>query len=147
MIVLTIVTFGFYYPVWILRRRTAFNGLSSPRKIRRWPFLILVAFLVLDFVVAVASAGAPIEQTIGTTGAVLLTLTRLAIGILMIVQCFFMKDILEDHLSDPAGDVADRFFAETVQLSGVMTVLFQIYYLQYAINQHIAVRSEDRRGE
>lgn len=142
MIVLTLVTLGFYYPAWFLRRRAAFNRLSSPRKLPVWPFLILVAFTILDVVVAMASAGTSVEQTVGTTGAWLLTLTRLAIGILMVVQCFVAKDILEDHLAGEGEDVRSRFSAEIVQLSGVMTVLFQIYYLQHAINRHLAGRSE-----
>lgn len=137
MIVFTIVTFGLYYPIWFLRRRAALNRLDSPRKLQSWPFLIFIAFFVLQFIVGVASGSAPVEQTVGTVGSLLLTLAQLGVGILMLVQCFFTKDILEDHLAGPEDTVPNPLFVERVQLSGVMTFLFQIFYLQYTINRHI----------
>src|ERR1700704_3187925 len=90
MIVLSIVTFGLYYPIWFLRRRAALNRLDSPRKLRRWPFVIFLAFFVLQFIVGLASGSAPPEQTIGAGASLLLTFLQLAIGILMVVQCFFI---------------------------------------------------------
>ena len=54
----------------------------------------------------------------------------------MLVQCFKIKDMLEDHLA--ADDEGSRMFsAERVQLSGLMTFFFQIFYLQHAINRYI----------
>ena len=127
MIVLTILTLGLYYPVWFLRRRAALNRLESPRKLQLWPFLIFLAFWLLQIVIVIASGPESPEQTIGAGASLLLRLSRLAVGILMVVQCFFIKDILEDHLAGP----------EAVTLSGLMTFFFQIYYLQYAINRHV----------
>jgi hypothetical protein len=138
MIVLTILTFGLYYPIWFLRRRAALNRLNSPRKLRRWPFLISVAFFVLQFMVGIASGSAPPEQTIGAGATLFLNLFQLAVGILMIVQCFFTKDILEDHLVGPEDNVSPSMFVERVKLSGLMTFFFQIFYLQYVINRYIA---------
>src|SRR6266566_1911660 len=84
MIVLTVVTFGLYYPIWFLRRRAALNRLDSPRKLPRWPFLLFLAFFVLQFIVSIASGSAPPEQTIGSGAALLLSLAQLAVGILMV---------------------------------------------------------------
>ena len=137
MIVLTIITFGLYYPIWFLRRRAALNGMDSPRKLRVWPFLIFIAFFVLQFTVGVASGPGPVEQTIGTGGSLLLSLAQLAVGILMLVQCFFAKDILEDHLAGPEDNVPNPLLVEKVKLSGLMTFFFQIFYLQYVINREI----------
>lgn len=138
MVVLTLVTFGLYYPLWFLRRRAALNRLDSPRKLQRWPFLIFLAFLLLQFVIVVASGSDSPEQVIGAGGSLLLRFCRLAVGLLMVVQCFFIKDILEDHLAGPEDNVASPIRFDTVRLSGLMTLFFQIFYLQHVINRHIA---------
>ena len=56
----------------------------------------------------------------------------------MVVQCFFTKDILEDHFASPGDQVTTPLFADAYRLSGVMTFIFQIFYLQYAINRYLA---------
>jgi hypothetical protein len=138
MIVFAVVTFGLYYAIWFLRRRAALNRLDSPRKLGRWPFLIFIAFFVFQFVVGIASGSAPLEQTIGAGGSLLLSLVQLAVGILMVVQCFFAKDILEDHLAGPEDNLSSSILVDRVKLSGLMTFFFQVFYLQYVINRHIA---------
>jgi hypothetical protein len=138
MIVFAVVTFGLYYAIWFLRRRAALNRLDSPRKLGRWPFLIFIAFVVFQFVVNIASGSAPLEQTIGAGGSLLLSLFQLAVGIMMVVQCFFAKDILEDHLAGPEDNLSSSILVDRVKLSGLMTFFFQVFYLQYVINRHIA---------
>jgi hypothetical protein len=55
----------------------------------------------------------------------------------MIVQCFVIKDIIEDHAQGP-GDPTERgLFTPPVKLSGLMTFFFSIFYLQYAINKYV----------
>jgi uncharacterized protein DUF4234 len=142
MIVLTIITFGLYYPIWFFRRRGALNRLNSPRKLRLWPLMTFCALTVVDFVVVFVSAPEPPEQTIGAAATRVLGLVRLAVGILMVFQCFIIKDILEDHLAGPEDDVSRSLFVERVKLSGLMTFFFQIYYLQYAINRYVAAPTE-----
>lgn len=137
MIVLAIVTFGLYYPIWFLRRPGALNRLDSPRKLRRWPFAVFIAFVVLQFIVDLVSAPGRPEQTIGEGAALLLSLAQLAVGILMVVECFFIKDILEDHLLGPEDTISSSILIDRVKLSGLMTFFFQIFYLQYVINRHI----------
>ena len=138
MIVLTVVTFGLYYPAWFLRRRAALNRLDSPRKLQLWPFLIFLAFWLLQVIIAIASGSESPEQTLGAGASLFLRLARLAVGILMVAQCFFIKDILEDHLAGPEDNVSSSILLGRVSLSGLMTFFFQIFYLQYAINRHIA---------
>ena len=87
MILLTIVTFGLYVPIWFLRRRAALNRLDSPRKLRLWPFVIAVTWSVFDFIVGIAAGSAPLAQAIGEGAAV--HFGRFAVGILMLVQSFF----------------------------------------------------------
>jgi hypothetical protein len=137
MILLSIVTLGLYYPIWFLRRRAALNQLDSPRKLRRWPFVASIVWFVCQFMIGVATASAPIARTMGPGAALLINLVQLAVGILMVVQCFFTKDILEDHLAGPGDHIPSPLSVETVKLSGLLTFFFQILYLQYAINRHI----------
>ncbi len=137
MVLLTIVTFGFYCPVWFLRRRPGLNALDSPRKVPAWPFLLLLALMAVQVLVGFAAAGRLPEQVIGAGPALTLRLARLAIGILVLIQCFRIKDILEDHLAGPEGSQPAMLMATRVQLSGLMTFLFTIFYLQYVINRDL----------
>jgi uncharacterized protein DUF4234 len=145
MIVLAVVTFGLYYPIWFLRRRAALNGLDSPRKLQRWPFLLFLAFVALQFIVSIASGSEPLEQTIGAGASLLLDLMQLAVAVLMVVQCFLIKDILEDHLAGPEDKLSSSISSDTVKLSALMTFFFQIFYLQHVINRDIVGR-DLRRG-
>ena len=77
MIVLSIVTFGLYYPIWFFRRREALNRLNSPRKLRLWPLTVFCTMTVVNAVVVIASSPAPPAQTIGAAAATLLALARL----------------------------------------------------------------------
>ena len=142
MIAFTIVTFGLYISIWFFRRRGALNRLNSPRKLQLWPLIIFCTVTVVDVVVNIASGSAPPAEIIGAGAASLLGLARLAAGIVMLVQCFFTKDILEDHLAGPEDDVSDSLFVERVKLSGLMTFFFQIFYLQYIINRYLADPAE-----
>ena len=137
MIVLTFVTLGLYYPIWFLRRRGALNRLDSPRKLRLWPFVIFIALFVLQFIVRLVSAPGRPERIIGEGPALLLSLARLAVGILMVVQCFFIKNILEDHLLGPEGTNSSSILVHSVKLSGLMTFFFTTFYLQYVINRDV----------
>jgi len=137
MILLSLVTLGVYYPIWFLRRRAAFNRLDSPRKLQQWPFVVALVWFVFVFGLGIANGLAAPGKAIGDGTALLVMIVRLAVGILMVVQSFFIKDILEDHFAGPGDHVGNPMFADTVKLSGVLTFLFQIYYLQYAINRYL----------
>jgi hypothetical protein len=137
MLLFTVLTLGLYVPIWFLRRRTALNALDSPKKLESWPFVAFLGVQLLALAIDVAAAPSPPARLIGPGPALLLTLLRLGVSILMIVLCFRTRDILEDHLTpDPAGELVH--FSQRVQLSGLMTFFFSIYYLQYTINRHVA---------
>jgi len=138
MIVFTLVTLGMYYPIWFFRRRRALNSLNSSRKLRLWPLLAFCVVYALEFAVGFASGEGSPEQTIGPSAVKLLDLLQLIVGIFMLFQCFIIKDILEDHLTEPEDPAARRLFVERVKLSGLLTFFFGIFYLQYVINRDIA---------
>ena len=134
MIVLALVTFGFYFPAWYLRRRAALNALASPRKLPLWPFLVLIAYFVLGLVVAIATSDTPADPLQGED--LTLLIVRFAVGIMMILQNFRVKDILEDHLSTSDPEMP-AFANQAVSLSGVLTFIFGPFYLQHAINSNL----------
>ena len=139
MVLLVIVTFGFYYPAWFLVRRAALNRLDSPRKLHRWPFVTNVIVFSIIFVLGVIAGAKGLrsyEELIGSGPSVFLSLIQWVVAILMIVQCFAIKDILVDHLATPDGEMPEPF-SQRVELSGLMTFFFQIFYLQWAINRYI----------
>ncbi|HLG55261.1 MAG TPA: DUF4234 domain-containing protein [Vicinamibacterales bacterium] len=139
MFAFVVLTLGIYYLVWFFRRRTALNQLNSPRKLRLWPLLAFTADFVLEIGFTLAAGDETIEVAFGAPVAMLLTLVRLAVGIVMIWQCFIIKDIIEDHVA-PADAGLQPMFVERVKLSGLATFFFSIFYLQYAINRYIIAR-------
>ena len=92
--------------------------------------------MFVDWVLAFASAPGSPAQLIGPGASIVLGLVRLAVGILMLVQCFIIKDILEDHLAGP-DDASHLMFEGRVKLSGLMTFFFSIFYLQHVINRYV----------
>ena len=136
MFVFVFLTLGIYYMVWFFRRRTALNQLNSPRKLQLWPLLAFTTDFVLEVGFTLAAGEETIDVVFGPSVAVLLNLVQLAIGIVMIWQCFIIKDIIEDHAT-PADAGSQAMFVERVKLSGLATFFFSIFYLQYAINRYI----------
>ena len=137
MVVLTVVTLGLYYPMWFLRRRAALNRLDAPRKLQAWPFVLVLAFHVIVTGVALATDSASAEAAQKDVGDRLLDLAQLAMAVLMVVQCFFVRDILEDHLAGPGDRVSSSMLSDSVKPSAMMTLFFGAFYLQYVINRHI----------
>ena len=132
MIVFALITFGIYYLVWWFRRRPGLNRLNSPRKLPLWPLLLLLAFWVAALVLGFASGAAPESEA---PGQLWLSIFQIVVGISMIVQSFWAKEIIEDHAApDPESGPS---FGGHVKLSGLMTFFFSIFYLQWAINSYV----------
>jgi hypothetical protein len=135
MILFTLATFGLYYFVWWFRRRPGLNRLNSFRKLALWPLLLMAAINAIQIAIAILAGQTPVADVIGSSTATVLNLVQFAIGVLMIVQSFRIKDMIEDHATPESG--SGPMFGEHVQLSGLMTFFFSIYYLQWAINHYI----------
>lgn len=137
MILLMLGTFGLYYPIWFFRRRKAFNRLDSPRKLSPWPLRVYAAYFVVEFVIGFITVEQTLLEALGFVGTGFLAVIRLTVAIMMWVQCFIIKDILEDHLSGGDDDGRPALFAERVTLSGVLTFFLTIFYLQHIINRDV----------
>ena len=135
MILLLFVTIGIYYPVWFFRRRGGLNRLDSPRKLALWPLVLFASYFALEVVLTVMAGDETPAQVFGEEVGLVLTLLQLTTGIIMIVQCFAIKDIIEDHAQGPDGGT--EMFRPKVKLSGLMTFFFSIFYLQWAINKYV----------
>lgn len=127
MVLFCVITLGFYVPVWFLRRRRGLALLNSPRRLDAWPFLVVICVMVIHLLLIGASGG----QT-GLAGDVL----TLTVGVLIVIQAFKTKDIIQDHLTGPDGPSVS-ILAESSRLSGLLTVFFSIIYLQHVLNDRV----------
>jgi len=135
MIVFFLLSLGLYYLIWFFRRRPGLNRLDSPRKLPMWPLLLAAAFFGVQFVLGLVAGSEPVPDVIGPVGSGVLTLLQLVVGITMIIQGFRIRDIIQDHATPPPDP--DQRFVERVQLSGLMTFFFSLFYLQWAINKYV----------
>ena len=138
MIVLTVATLGLYYPIWFLRRRAALNRLDAPRKLQAWPFILFLAFHAIGIGFAFATDSASAEPARKEVSDRVLDIAQLAMAVLMVVQCVFVRDILEDHLAGPGDHASSSILSDSVKPSAMMTLFFGAFYLQHVINRHVA---------
>lgn len=146
VILLTIVTFGLYYPYWFFRSKSGINSLNSQRKmnviIPGFVFVVWLVRFVLAFVSGVLRGSDSLPQS-GLVANVYSgmpefdSVVTLAGGILLLIQCFKVKAILEEHTSVPiSGPLAGSLsLVQRTSFSAVATFFLGIYYLQYKINE------------
>ena len=135
MIVIMIVTLGLYDVVWWFRRRPGLNRLDSPDKLQLWPLLLWIALFVMQVGLGIVAGTGPPEDVIGEGGVMFVTAFQFMVGIVMILQAFKVKGMIEDHAA-PEAELGPMT-VEPVKLSGLMTFFFSIFYLQWAINRYV----------
>lgn len=140
MIVFMIITFGIYYLAWWFRRRPGLNRLNSPKKLAAWPLVLLTLWFTIQVGLGLVTGNRPEEEVIGAGGTLFVSLFQFAVGILMIIQTFRVKDMIEDH-AEPETE-SGPMFVEHVKLSGLMTFFFSIFYLQWAINRYVVAGTQ-----
>jgi hypothetical protein len=139
MILFTIVTSGLYVPMWFLRRRAGLNRLNSDRKLRAYPFVGVFILLFIVFAVAFI-VGFTRDETLVPSAEALTSLVKVAMTVILVVQAFFVKEILEDHLTDElkATPIPGTNFGAAQKVSTILTFFLGIFYLQYVINRQVA---------
>jgi hypothetical protein len=137
MVLLVFLTLGIYYPLWFFRRRPGLNRLDSPRKLALWPPVLFAFYFALEMVVKILSGDQTPAQAFGSGVGIVMPVLQLSTAIVMIVQCFAIKDIIEDHAQGPDDGGDAGLFKSKLELSGLMTFFFSIFYLQYAINKYV----------
>ena len=126
MFILTIVTYGIYYPVWCLRRMQWINSLSSNRKLGYGlPTFILVAYCISAFILLLVLVTEDVYLVdILDMFDWLLSLAGI---IVLLVIAFKIRRILLEHFNENLG--------LGINISGALTFLFTFLYLQYKMNR------------
>jgi hypothetical protein len=128
VVLLTIVTFGFYLPFWFYTRTPAINALASPAKLWTYGPAVLVLFQILGLL-------APSETMLDM-------LLRIGGFVTLLVLSFRVRSIIADDLSArveavlPSSLGVQSFSAP----STLLTFFFHIWYLQYKLNELIDQR-------
>ncbi len=137
MLLLTVVTGGFYYPFWFLLRQHDINSLNAKEKLQSFPFVVAIVLVAVSvgFGVGASNVEAAAEMYEGAAD-----LAQLPAYILLLVQCFKVRRIFEAHLHADLGQLSDTPHLRHSQssLSGVAVFFLQIFYLQYVINKRLA---------
>lgn len=128
MVLLTLVTAGFYYPCWFLLRQQDINSLNANEKLKNFPFVVAIALLAFS-----------LGFSVGASNVEAADFAQLPAYILLLVQCFKVRRIFEAHLHAGLGQLSGTPNLRHSQssLSGVAVFFLQIFYLQYVINTRL----------
>jgi hypothetical protein len=129
-IVLTVLTLGFYVPVWYLNRVAALNRLDTRERLDKWAVILALALLVASVVLALVVPLGHIQFPAALNIARLLSLAG---SITLLVQAFKVRRMIEERINARAR--AGGLFAQPEALNGVAVFFFHIWYLQYKINE------------
>jgi Domain of unknown function (DUF4234) len=157
VILLTIITLGFYYPYWFIRNRTGINSLNSPEKLGYGIFAFVFALWLFEWVFLVVAGQLDeipslsrfgLGDTVASLLAVFFVLATAGSGILLLVQAFKVKRMLEAHTAvSTAGPLAGSLaLVQGSTYSVLATFFLGIYYLQYKINEVVDAAAQSRPG-
>jgi hypothetical protein len=123
LILLTVVTFGIYIPIWFLKRRKAVNNLQSKKKLGCTLFIFTIVVqctALLYFFISLTGELPEMSQDTRRGIDALITIP-------LLLQSFKVRRIFHDHFS--------VYFKGGPHLSGLATWFLQIFYLQHKINK------------
>src|SRR5262245_25896438 len=122
VVLLTLVSGGFYRGIWYLRRRKELNALDSVDKIGVLGPAILLMLLVFHRVVPEGSAAKIIAV--------------LAINLANMIMSFRVRSMIADHARSLITALARNTGSqERYEPSFLLTLLLDVFYLQYKINE------------
>lgn len=127
--VLIVITFGFYFPIWFLRRSKEFNSLVDTKIPKSELYLLLglcvypVAVALLEFFV-----GFSFFFDIFDGMAALIPVVLLVAPIYIIVLTFRIRDILYEYVELKLG-------RKNYKIYGLFSIFLTIIYLDYKMNQ------------
>lgn len=128
VVILCFVTLGIYVPIWYLIQRRALNELASIRKIGvGMPIVALVLFCISTMMMPLQMLEILADDEVGAKGIEMMeNLINMGGSVLVLITAFNVRRILDDHFH--------LYLDLPVQLSGIATFFFTIFYLQYKIN-------------
>ncbi|PYV16436.1 MAG: hypothetical protein DMG21_11775 [Acidobacteria bacterium] len=139
LVALTILTLGLYYPIWFLQGRSGVNSLKAGGKLGRGVFVLVFVLWFLALVLnAVWTTSDDLSARLSPIWLLAFdALAALVVGVLLLIQAFKVRRILETHV---AGSASGPFAGSIALLgsssfSGLATFFFGIFYLQHKINE------------
>ena len=139
VVLLSLLTGGFYTAIWYLRRRKGLNSLDSASKLG-------VTGPVILLIVTTAYVVLPPDSTAKTVAL-------LAIGVTNLAMTFTVRWMIVDHLRTLITAVLPQSAGLQAQYSpsSILTFFLNIFYLQYKINELVEASdtwaSADTAGE
>ncbi len=129
LIVLTVITGGVYTAYWFIKRLEIFNSFRSEHKFGQGIFGFIIAGCIVNITIVfyLAFAGAGLDQTFTLRLLNTSNILGFAVNIVVLIQTFKLRRVLIDHYVGHLG--------REVELSWILTFLFQIFYLQFKINR------------
>lgn len=131
VLVLTVITFGIYYPVWFLKRREALNNFESKTELNKGTYIGLIALVVVSLLLDLVSGYATIQAQGGNDLSRKIEVIRMVLSLVytitLIIGCFKVRSILDDHFNARLN--------LNIPFSKLPTLIFGILYLQYKINR------------
>ena len=125
---LSIITLSFYMPYWLYTRSKSLNQIVD-NKISSLFINTVITLYVLSFLIGI---GEVFYENIEIY-SIVSTFTNLAANILFIVCVFRFRNRLQNEVADPQ-----------VKVGIVLTFFFQIFYLQYKINELIDIDQHNK---
>lgn len=122
MILLVVITYGIYIPIWFLKRIGAFKDLNSKLKLNKYIMIVILVLMVVSLILLIPSY-VYMDSSIGEIVDQADKAIALICGLAVLAMSFDMRRIMQDHFG--------------IKLSGAGTFFFTMFYLQYKINELI----------
>ena len=96
MLILTIITYGIYIPVWFLNRKDTFNNLNSKEKISNGTIIFALVIFIISAIALILSL-LFMETKIGAMFDEMDSLVNLVGGITILAMSFKVRWIMKEH--------------------------------------------------
>lgn len=128
IVVLTLLTFGIYIPIWFLKQREAINNLHSQEKLDKNIFIVMLVLFGAVIIVSFFQIGLLAGGNVANDIDMITTVLNLIPSLILLWQIFKVRRIFIDHFND--------YLKKDFEVSGLLTFLFNIMYFQYLINKY-----------
>ena len=113
------------------------TAMSDPRPVclRKRAVLTMILFTIVTSGFAFTR-----DETLRPSAEAVTSLVKVVMTVILVVQAFFVKEILEDHLIDELKPtpIPGTTFGTVQKVSTILTFFLGIFYLQYVINRRVA---------
>jgi len=130
VVVLSVITLSFYIPYWLYTRTKQLNTITKDKISDGFIITALALFMV-----SMAGAFASGSVEFSKDAEIVLGLLDLTSNIFTIVWVFKIRNRILDLVKD-----------SPIDLGGVLTFFFQLYYLQYKINEIIDYKKQQQEA-